>query len=89
MLSSYQLYKIQETQLKNRIHSLLKEQLYGCTQEELFDRKSRKAIREISNKAVLRFQLNALLDRLERDEEDTAALKEQLLWAAPSRSWRG
>jgi hypothetical protein len=39
------------------------------------DRKSRKKIREISGNPVLRFQLNALLDRLERDEEDTEAFK--------------
>jgi hypothetical protein len=56
------------------------EPLYGFTQEELVDRKSRKEIREISGNPVLRFQINQLLDRLGR-EEDTEALKEQIVLA--------
>ncbi|GHV57776.1 IS110 family transposase [Spirochaetia bacterium] len=84
LFSTYRLYQKQNTQLKNRIHSLLKEQLYGFTQEEIFDRKSRQKIREISDNAALRFQLNQLMDRLERDEADVESLKEQvLLHAAP------
>ena len=34
--------------MKNRIHSLLKEGLYGFTREEIFDRKSRARIRALS-----------------------------------------
>jgi transposase len=84
LFSTYRLYMKQNTQLKNRIHSLLKERLYGFTQEEIFDRKSRQKIREISRDPALRFQLNQLLDRLERDEADVEALKDQvLLQAAP------
>jgi transposase len=79
LFSTYRLYQKQNTRLKNRIHSLLKEQLYGFTQEEIFDRKSRQKIREISENPVLRFQLNQLMDRLERDEEDIRVLKEQIL----------
>jgi transposase len=82
LFTTYRLYKKQNIQLKNRIHSLLKEQLYGFTQEEIFDQKSRTKIREISNEPVLKFQLNKLMDRLERDEEDTEALKDQVLLAA-------
>jgi transposase len=68
LFSTYRLYQKQNTQIKNRIHSLLKEQLYGFTQEEIFGKKERQKIREISEKAVLRFQINQLMDRLERDE---------------------
>jgi transposase len=78
---TFRLYQKQNTQLKNRIHSLLKEQLYGFTQEEIFDRKSREKIREISDNPVLRFQINQLMDRLERDERDAETLKEQVLLA--------
>jgi transposase len=35
LFSTYRLCRKQNTQLKNRIHSLLKEQLYGFTQEEI------------------------------------------------------
>jgi transposase len=76
---AYRLYWKQNTQLKNRLHSLLKEHLYGFTQEEIFDRKSRKQIWEISSDPVLKFQINQLMDRLERNEADADALKEQML----------
>jgi hypothetical protein len=54
--------------MKNRIHSLLKEQLYGFTQEEIFDQKSREKVRELSDNPVVKFQINQLMDRLEQDE---------------------
>jgi hypothetical protein len=84
LFSAYRLYQNRNTQLKNRIHSLVKGQLYGFTQEEIFERKSRAKIRELSAEAVLKFQFNQLTDRLERDEADMAALKERaLLHARP------
>jgi transposase len=79
LFSTYRLYQKQKVQLKNRIHSLVKEQLYGFTQEEIFDRKSRQRIRSISSDPALQFQLNQLLDRLERDEADVAELQGQVL----------
>jgi transposase len=79
LFSTYRLYQKQKVQLKNRIHSLLKEQLYGFTQEEIFGRKSRQQIRSISSDPALKFQLNQLMDRLEREEEDVAGLQEQVL----------
>jgi transposase len=60
----------------------LKEQLYGFTQEEIFDQKSRQKIRKISENPILSFQINQLMDRLERDEVDAAAIKERILAAA-------
>jgi len=84
LFSTYQLQKKQTTQTKNRIHSLLKEQLYGFTQEEIFDKKSRERIRKLQCSAALSFQLNYLLDQLEFIEEHVELLKEQiLLQAAP------
>jgi transposase len=74
----YRLYKKQQVQLKNRIHSLLKEQLYGFTQEEIFGKKNRNEIRKLSADPVLRFQINQLPDRHEREEADVEALKEQI-----------
>jgi transposase len=62
----------------------LKERLYGFTQEEIFGRKSRERIREIPADPVLRFQINQLMDRLERDEADVEALKRRVpVHAAP------
>jgi transposase len=84
LFSTYRLMKKQTTQLKNRIHSLLKEQLYGFTQEEIFGKKSRREIREVSDDPLLKFQVNLLLDRLEREEEDEEVLKERILTAGSS-----
>jgi transposase len=82
LFTTCRLYQKQNTQLKNRIHSLVKEQLYGFTQEEIFDKKSRERIREISDNPVFSFQINQLMDRLERDEGDVEALKSRVLLAA-------
>jgi hypothetical protein len=81
LFSTYRLMKKQNTQLKNRIHSLLKEQLYGFTPEEIFSKKSRAEIRELCEDPLLNFQVNLLLDRLERDEGDVETLKERILAA--------
>jgi transposase len=82
LFTTYRLYKKQEIQLKNRIHSLLKERLYGFTREEIFGKKNRRELRILSKDPILGFQINQLLDRLERDEADEEALKEQVLLAA-------
>jgi transposase len=79
LFSTYRLYKKQNTQLKNRIHSLLKERLYGFTQEEIFDKKKRAKIRALAEGSAMNFQVNQLMNRLERDEADVEALKDQVL----------
>jgi transposase len=82
LFSTYRLYLKQMVQVKNRIHSLLKEYLYGYTQEEIFDKKSRKKIREISGKPMLHGQLNLLMDLMERFEEEREELKDMILVCA-------
>ena len=54
---------------KNRIHSLLKENLYPFTREYVFGKNTRKEIRVISENKVLSFQINLLLDTLEKLED--------------------
>jgi transposase len=78
LLTTYRLYKKQTTQLKNRIHSLLKEKLYGFTQEELFTQKQRKAMRAIGSGGVLSFQINELFDTLEYVEARVEALQDKI-----------
>ena len=82
MFTTYRFFQKQNVQLKNRIHSLLKEQLYGYTQEEIFGKKDRRKIREIAPGTPMNFQVNLLLDRLERDEADIEKLKDQVLLLA-------
>ena len=84
MFSTYRLFKKQNTQLKNRIHSLLKEQLHGFTQEEIFGKRDRQEIRAISSGSQMHFQVSLLLNRLERSEADVELLQDRiLLYAAP------
>jgi transposase len=79
LFTTYRFYRKQTTQIKNRIHSLLKEKLYGFTQEEIFDKKSREKIRGIEKGTSLSFQLNQLLDLLEFTEAKIEPLKEQIM----------
>ena len=65
LFTTYRLYRKQTTQIKNRIHSLLKEKLYGFTQEEIFGKKDRGKIRKLENSTAMSFQINQLLDNLE------------------------
>jgi len=53
---------------KNRIHSLLKENLYPFTKEYIFGKKTRVEIRKISPNYTLSFQINLLMDTLEQLE---------------------
>ena len=82
LFTTYRLYKKQNVQLKNRIHSLLKEQLHGFTQEKIFGKKGREYIRSISPGTAMHFQVNQLMNRLERDEADVEELEKQVLLQA-------
>ena len=78
LFSTYRLLKKQSTQFKNRIHSLLKEKLYGFTQEQIFGKGSRKKIREMEEDPVLSFQLNHLFNLLENLEAGIEKLEEKI-----------
>jgi transposase len=78
LFTTCRLYKKQIVQIKNRIHSLLKEKLYGFTREDIFDRKSRKKLRELGQGTPPAFQLNELFDYLEYQESRVDPLKGQI-----------
>ena len=79
LFTTYRLYKKQSTQTKNRIHSLLKEKLYGFTQEEIFDKKSRKKVRELETCTVLSFQVSQLFENLEFLEGQVEKLQGKIM----------
>ena len=84
LFTTYRLYKKETTQIKNRIHSLLKEKHYGFTQEQIFSQKSRKMIRELesgegSKGSIMHRQINLLLNSLEKLESDIDFLQEMIL----------
>jgi len=84
LLSTYRLLTKEITITKNRIHSLLKQHLIQISRAEVFNKKNRSAVREISDDPVLRFQLNLLFDSLEVLEAELAVLSEKIqVTAAP------
>jgi transposase len=78
LFTTYRLCKKQTTQTKNRIHSLLKERLYGFTQEEIFTQKQRKIIRALEKGSVMSFQINELFDMLEIMEAHAESLSDKI-----------
>jgi transposase len=69
LFATYRTLRKEIGRTKNRIHSLLKENLYPFTKEYIFGKKARKEIRTVSNDSVLSFQINLLMDTLEHLED--------------------
>ena len=65
LFATYRSLRKEIGRTKNRIHSLLKENLFPFTKEYIFGKKTRKIIRKISNDSLLTFQINLLMDILE------------------------
>jgi transposase len=61
LFASYRIIRKQITQTKNRIHSLLKENLYPFTKEYIFGKKTRKIIHSISEDQILSWLLLPIL----------------------------
>jgi len=78
LFTTYRLYKKQTTQIKNRIHSLLKEKLYGFTKEEIFTQKSRKIIQNLEKSTTMSFQLDELFDLLNFIENKIVSLEDKI-----------
>jgi transposase len=78
LFTTYRTLRKEIGRTKNRIHSLLKENLYPFTKEYIFGVKSRKEIRALSNDNVLSFQINLLMDTLEHLEETFNKLVTQI-----------
>jgi transposase len=78
LFATYRTLRKEIGRTKNRIHSLLKENLYPFTKEYIFGKKSRKAIRKISQDGILTFQINLLMDILEKLEESFECLVEKI-----------
>ena len=80
LFTTYRLERKQVNAIKNRIHSLLKQNLHPFTKEYIFGKKSRSFIRGIDeNSPVLHFQINLLMDQLEQLERSIKILKEKIL----------
>ena len=79
LFTTYRLMRKQICCTKNRIHSLLKQNLKPFTKEYIFGKKSRKIIRELCKEnSILDFQINFLFDQLEQQETQVKTLKEKI-----------
>jgi len=81
LFTTYRTLRKETVRTKNRIHSLLKENLYPFTKEFIFGKKTRKEIRKISTDYLLSFQINLLMDTLEQLEETFERLVNEILKA--------
>jgi transposase len=78
LFATYRVLRKEIGQTKNRIHSLLKENLYPFTKEYIFSKKTRSQIRVISTDYLLSFQINLLMDTLEHLEGQFDMLVEEI-----------
>lgn len=80
LFTTYRLMRKQIGVVKNRIHSLLKQNLMPFTREYIFGKKRRKEIRGLcKGREVLDFQINFLFDQLEQLEMKTDEVKGKIL----------
>lgn len=82
LFSTYQLLRKDIVSTKNRIHSLLSQNLFPFTKKFIFGAKSRHLLREIATDPVLHYQLNFLFDLLEHLESVTEQLVQKILVTA-------
>lgn len=68
LFSTNKLLQKQVTQIKNRIHSIFKQNLCPFTKQYIFGKARRKELAEISLHEADRFQVRLLLDQLEQIE---------------------
>jgi transposase len=78
LFATYRTLRKEIGRTKNRIHSLLKENLFPFTREYIFGKKARAEIRKISSDYLLSFQINLLMDTLERLEDAFETLVVQI-----------
>ncbi len=82
LFSTYQLLRKQITATKNRIHSLLTQNLMPYTKKYIFGKASRTLLREVTVEPVLSYQINFLFDELEHLEWKTEQFVEKILVTA-------
>ena len=78
LFSTYKLLGKQRTQLKNRIHSLLKQNLFPFNKIMIFNNKMRDKILNISDSRELKFQLMILFKELDHLDETIVLLKKEI-----------
>lgn len=76
--TTYNLLKKQIGQIKNRIHALLKQNLFPFTKEYIFGKARRKEIKKIKIGLAGEYQINILFDSLERLEANKSKIEDAI-----------
>lgn len=79
LFTTYRLIRKQIGQLKNRIHSIFKQNLHPFTKEYIFGKNNRKVIRNLINKDIEDFQINFLFDRIEEFENGIEEVEKKIM----------
>ena len=79
LFSTYKLLRKNIGSLKNRIHSLLKQNLFPFTKQFIFGKGMREAIFNLPMDDILKYQLTLLYDQLDHFEEAVEELKKKVL----------
>ena len=82
LFTTYKLIRKHVAGVKNRIHSLYKQELYPFTKQYIFGKKSRIQLKRINIDPATDFQLNILFNDLENKEKEIEKLKEYLMYLA-------
>jgi len=78
LFGTYDLLRKQIVMLKNRIHSILKQNLYPFTKKQIFSKTSILNIKKLNMNEVPKFQINFLFDELEHSEKSINKIEEKI-----------
>ena len=84
LFTTYRLFRRQIGAIKNRIHSLLKQNLFPFTKKFIFGKGMREAIMNLPMNDILEYQIDFCFQQLDRLESGIAELKNKLLVSAVS-----
>ena len=79
LFTTYRMFRRHIGAVKNRIHALLKQNLFPFTKKFIFGKKTREAILNLSMSDLLKYQIEYCFRELEHLETSIDELKEQLM----------
>jgi len=82
LFTTYRLYRKHITGIKNRIHSLYKQELMPFTKEYIFGKKSKAILRQVTINPQADFQLDLLFNELEALEISVEKLTRYIMYLA-------
>jgi len=78
LFTSYKLIKKEIGAIKNRIHSILRQNLYPFTKEYIFGKKNREVIQNLDMDDVADFQLHFFFNQLEQLEKGVQEIEDRI-----------